>query len=88
MGYSNNYKLKVEGTLNKVQCISTKCGLHEHLKLGAWYEAKEYKDKFDQYLVDTIVIEHHYLNKHGVYDKSLFRTVDERRDNRLNKILG
>jgi hypothetical protein len=79
---------------NKVQCISTKSGFYEHLKLGAWYEAKEYKDKFG-YLVDTIAIEHHYLNKHGVYvtsegiyDKSLFRTVSERRDNRLSKLLG
>jgi hypothetical protein len=78
---------------NKVQCISTKSGFYEHLKLGAWYEPKNiinnrrYKDK--------IIIEHHHLNKNGVYittqvayDKVLFRTVNERRDDRLSKLLN
>jgi hypothetical protein len=79
---------------NKVQCISTKSGFHEHLKLGAWYEAKEHNGRFSL-CKNMIIIEHHYLNKHGVYvttegiyDKSLFRTVSERRDNKLDKILG
>jgi len=67
---------------NKVQCISTKSGFYEHLKLGSWYEAKEY-----QLNKNMIIIEHHHLNKYGVYDKSLFRTVGERRDNKLDKIL-
>jgi hypothetical protein len=40
-----------------------------------------------------IVIEHQHLNKHGVYvisegvyDKSLFRNVSERRNDKLDKL--
>ena len=84
---------------NKVQCISTKSGFYKNLKLGEWYEPKEHKPgtrnffKSSKYK-DMIVIEHHILNKHGVYvtsegiyDKSLFRTVSERRNDKLDKIL-
>lgn len=78
---------------NKVQCISTKSGFYKNLKLGEWYEAKEHKGRFSL-CKDMIIIEHHILNKHGVYvtsegiyDKSLFRNVSERRNDKLDKIL-
>jgi hypothetical protein len=34
---------------NKVQCISTKSGFYKNLKLGEWYQHKEYNDDSDDY---------------------------------------
>jgi hypothetical protein len=72
----------------KVQCISTKCGYYTDLKLGKWYEVvvtdipmpkDEWRIKFDgPYLQLTS-----YLHS---YDKSLFRTVSERRDKKLKEL--
>lgn len=67
----------------KVQCISTKCGLYTQLKLGKWYDAVEYY-KGDFYCI----IQLGYGSYDSLYEKSLFRTLDKRRDHRLNKILN
>jgi hypothetical protein len=61
-------------TYIKVQCISTKCGLHKNLKIGQWYDVIEDGDYFR---IEWIT------NK---YEKSLFRTKDQRRDTKLNKL--
>jgi hypothetical protein len=68
----------------KVQCISTKCGYYTDLKLGKWYEVvvtdipmpkDEWRIKFD--------VQYPYLHS---YDKSLFRTVSDRRDKKLKDL--
>lgn len=78
------YKYK-KPTYIKVQCISTKCGLYKDLKLGQWYDVIEDGDYFR--IEDSSVIGKSYSNYH-TYDKSLFRTLNERRDLKLNKILN
>ena len=70
----NRYKPEII----KVQCISTKCGLHKNLKIGQWYDVIEDGDYFR--IEDNPWI----TNK---YEKSLFRTKDQIRDTKLNKIL-
>ena len=64
-------------TYIKVQCISTKCGLYKDLKIGQWYDVIESGDYFR--IEDNSVI---------TYEKSLFRTIDQRRDNKLNKLFN
>ena len=63
----------------KVQCISTKFGLHKDLKLGQWYDVIEDGDYFR---IDDIT-----YRTSNIYEKSLFRTKDQRRDTKLNKLL-
>ena len=58
-----------------VQCISNKSGFYSDLKLGQWYEA-EFVPKFNYYKIGG-----------RAYDTNLFRTKDERRDQKLNKLL-
>jgi hypothetical protein len=71
-------------TTIKVQCISTKCGLHKDLKIGQWYDVI---DVGDYYRIEDKSIIGYYTN-YNSYEKSLFRTIDQRRDNKLNKILN
>ena len=74
--YTIMYQYK-RPTSIKVQCISTKCGLHKKLKIGQWYDVIESGDYFK---ID---------DKFGswyTYEKSLFRTIEQRRDNKLNKL--
>jgi hypothetical protein len=71
-------------TYIKVQCISTKCGLHKDLKLGQWYDAIESGDYFR--IEDKSIIG--YYSNYNSYEKSLFRTIDERRDSKLNKLFN
>ena len=72
-------------TTIKVQCISTKCGLYKDLKLGQWYDVIDVGDYFK--IEDNSVIGSPYSNYHN-YKKSLFRTIDQRRDNKLNKLFN
>ncbi len=76
----------------KVQCISTKCGNLKHLKLGEWYLVEE-KQLLRKPFSNEIAINHWYLNEWGVYvsdvifyDRSLFRSLDEKRDYKLSKL--
>jgi hypothetical protein len=76
----------------KVQCVSTKCGFHKHLKLGEWYLVEE-NQLLRKPFSNEIAINHWYLNKFGVYvgnvifyDRSLFRTFSEKRDYKLSKL--
>ena len=70
-------------TYIKVQCISTKCGLHKDLKIGEWYDVIDREDYYQ--IEDKSIIGY---NNYNTYEKSLFRTIDQRRDNKLNKILN
>jgi hypothetical protein len=70
-------------TYIKVQCISTKCGLHKDLKIGQWYNVIDREDYYQ--IEDKSIIGY---NNYNTYEKSLFRTIDQRRDNKLNKILN
>ena len=68
----------------KVQCISNSCGFFEKLKRGNLYFAKDYDYSPEFYIL--------YENKNnlapiGVYDKKMFRTLSERRDIIISKIL-
>ena len=65
----------------KVQCISTKCGLHKDLEIGQWYDVIDYEKYY-------IIEDKSVIGQYNSYDKSLFRTIDQRRDNKLNKILN
>ena len=71
----------------KVQCISTKCGLHKDLKFGQWYDVIEDGDYFR--IEDNSAIGSRYSNygNYYRYEKFLFRTIDQRRDSKLSKIL-
>ena len=67
----------------KVQCISTKYGLYKDLKIGQWYDVIDREDYYQ--IEDKSIIGY---NNYNTYEKSLFRTIDQRRDNKLNKILN
>ena len=69
----------------KVQCISTKCGLYKDLKIGQWYDVIEDGDYFR--IKGDSIVGSRYSNYYR-YEKSLFRTIDERRDHKVNKILN
>lgn len=68
----------------KVQCISREVGLYHELKLYQWYVVDEERDRW-------YAIPNHYTvrEKSGLnnYPKKLFRTLDDRRDSKLNKLL-
>jgi hypothetical protein len=68
----------------KVQCISTKCGLYKDLKIGQWYDVIESGDYFR--IEDKSIIG--YYSNYNSYEKSLFRTIDQRRDSKLNKLFN
>lgn len=74
----------MEDKLIKVQCISTKCGNYSNLKLGKWYLAN-YRSGY--YIVYEKYENEITYRDIGHYEKDIFRTFDERRDFRLNKIL-
>jgi hypothetical protein len=73
----------------KVQCISTNSGFYKDLERGKWYDAKIHKnygsgEKLDE---DLLVVYGTNDNSPRLYYKKLFRTLDEKREFRLNKIL-
>ena len=68
----------------KVQCISTKCGLYKELKLGQWYDVIDVGDYFK--IEDNNTSGSNFFSNYYTYEKSLFRTIDQRRDNKLNKL--
>jgi hypothetical protein len=77
----------------KVQCIKNKSGFYKHIKIGEWYET-ESRTWDDADITDKVVIKHLFKNENGVYavtlgvyDKSMFRTLEEKRDIKLRKIL-
>jgi len=70
----------------KVQCISTKCGYYTDLKLGKWYDVVENEIPIFLYFFEwRIKFDGQYPSLHS-YDKSLFRTVSERRDKKLKDL--
>ena len=84
----------------KIQCISTNCGYYSELQLGKWYDAEIYKGRRSRrtgeyseslYLIrdlgggiSSIVTS---WSRSSTFPKHLFRTLDDRRDNILDKIL-
>lgn len=63
----------------KVQCISTSSGFYNNIKLGEWYDVYEnYNDEYYRLSLD----------KQRVYSKGLFKTLEEKREEKLNKILN
>jgi hypothetical protein len=71
-------------TYIKVQCISTKCGLYKDLKIGQWYDVIDVGDYFR--IKDNSIFGSAFPSKPKTYEKSLFRTIDQRRDSKLNKL--
>ena len=72
----------------KVQCISTNSGFHARLEVGKWYNAEEYPSGFPYNIIYGLGKKEHPLDAdYGLYDKSLFRTLQDKRDSQLNKIL-
>jgi hypothetical protein len=63
----------------RVQCISTNSGFYENLERGKWYDAKIRNEYLVVYGTND--------NSPRLYEKKLFRTLDEKREFRLNKIL-
>jgi len=76
----------------KVKCISNNSGFHQRLERGKWYEVEEYcsiSGNTDKYIVHGLGNKEHHLDAdYGVYDKSLFLTLEECRDRKINKILN
>jgi hypothetical protein len=70
-------------TYIKVQCISTKCGLYKDLKIGQWYNVIDREDYYQ--IEDKSIIGY---NNYNTYEKSLCRTKDQRRDQKLNKLFN
>ena len=66
----------------EVQCISTKCGLYKDLKIGQWYNVIDSETDYYQMVDAGSIIGYNYIT----YEKSLFRTKDQRRDQKLNKL--
>lgn len=75
----------------KVQCISNNSGFYQRLEIGRWYEAELYTSRStgrsDQYIIYDLGNKEHPLDiESGVFDMSLFVTVEQKRDNTLNKL--
>ena len=83
----------------KVQCISNRSGFHQKLNIGEWYDVEEYissDGKSDTYIVNKLsagkpksdaTISAFHMALFGLYDKSLFMTLQDKRDSLLDKIL-
>jgi hypothetical protein len=73
----------------KVQCISNKCGFYD-LKIGQWYEDLSPEDDTYVSILDEELIKgvKHKGGYYLRYERKLFRTMAERRDWRLNKLLS
>lgn len=73
----------------KVKCISTD-GVFSRLEIGKWYEVEEFNarsGRTDQYIVYGLDNENNPLDsEYDVYEKSLFITLDEFRNNRLDEL--
>lgn len=69
--------------MDKVQCISNECGFFKKIKVGGFYFVDDYSPE--------IYTVYELNNKEklsiGIYDKCLFRTLTERRDIRISKLL-
>ena len=75
----------------KVQCISNNSGFHERLEIGMWYDAEEYESRRDgnkkSYIIHGLGKKENPLDAdYGLYDKSLFRTLQDKREQQLNKL--
>lgn len=68
----------------EVQCISTKCGLYKDLKIGQWYNVIDSETDYYQMVDAGSIIGYNYIT----YEKLLFRTKDQRRDQKLNKLFN
>ena len=72
----------------RVQCISTNSGFYENLELGKWYDAKMVPRRIKHGQKEELFIVYGTNdNSPRLYEKKLFRTLDEKREFRLNKIL-
>ena len=83
----------------KVQCISNRSGFHQKLNVGEWDNVDEYLSsdgKSDTYIVNKLsagkpksdaTISKFHMDLFGLYDKSLFITLQDKRDSQLDKIL-
>jgi hypothetical protein len=65
----------------KVQCISNSCGFFDKLKRGNLYFVEDYSPEL------YIVYENEHILAIIIYDKKMFRTLSERRDIIISKIL-
>lgn len=79
----------------KVQCISNNMGFYERLEIGKWYNVETFDIENDrgfsedEYIVYGLGKKEHPLDSDsGVYNKKLFRTLDEKREFILNNILN
>ncbi len=74
----------------KVQCISNNSEFHQRLEIGKWYRVEEFNSRSgrtDQYIVYGLGKKEHFLDTpYGVYDKSLFITVEEKRNKKLGEL--
>jgi hypothetical protein len=76
-----------EKKLIEIQCISNNCGFYEDLKIGKWYLAS---DSSDFYKIYNEKIDNKYFlykSYHIIYDKKLFRTLEQKREMKINQIL-
>ena len=83
----------------KVQCISNRSGFHQKLNIGEWYDVDEYissDGESDTYIVNKLSTGNvnsyksdskFHMALFGLYDKSLFITLQDKRDSLLDKIL-
>ena len=83
MKFQEFFREKKEKQVIEVQCISTSSGFHSELKLGKWYNAT---DDGKYYIIEE---------KLGIssstrypYEKKLFRTKSQRRDQKINKLFS
>jgi hypothetical protein len=66
----------------KVQCISNSCGFFQKLKRGNFYFVEYYSPEI------YTVYENQNNLAIGIYDKKLFRTLSDRRDIKINKLIN
>lgn len=71
----------------KVQCISTNSGFYKNIELGKWYDAKIQIFPGQPKKEEFYIVYGTNDNSPRPYDKKLFRTLDELRDIKINKIL-
>lgn len=63
----------------KVKCVSTNSGFYTNLKLGNWYDVYEnYNNRYYRLLNDD----------ERVYNIELFKTLEQIREEKLNKVLN
>jgi hypothetical protein len=71
----------------KVQCISNNSGFHQRLEIGKWYQVEESAFLDDSGNTVYYIVQGLGKNdEYGVYDKSLFITVEEVRNKKLGQL--